>query len=111
MCFGFEHDDGWFGLVHDLSAKLEKINAGLEGETKIVASQVKEKYAGLRFYIGATPMSVADEVYDMIDEAEEASYKVCEACGQEGHVRERHGWLKTLCDECAEKQGYGEPKE
>jgi len=43
MCWGFECGDGWEPLIRRLSEKLEPIGA--------VASQVKEKYGGLRFYI------------------------------------------------------------
>ena len=57
--------------------------------------QVKEKFGGLRFYIG----SADKEFFDAIDAAEEESYTICEECGQPGILREDLGWILTLCDE------------
>ena len=94
MAWGFECRDGWFELIKELSEKLEPHG--------IVATQVKEKYGGLRFYVGGIPTDVADEMYDYIDEAEDKSYEICEQCGQPGNCNEG-GWLTTLCDECREK--------
>ena len=88
MCFGFECGDGWFSIIAALSVKLVKSGEG------IVATQVKEKYGTLRFYI----LGGTDEVYDLIDAAEEESGKTCERCGAVGSLRERGFWLKTLCD-------------
>ena len=59
------------------------------------ASQVKEKYGGLRFYMTCG----TEEIYDLIDEAGEVSYKTCEHCGDPGEER-RLSWIKTLCDTC-----------
>lgn len=60
------------------------------------ASQVKEKFATLRFYM----TSATDEMYDLISKAEARSSKTCEVCGQPGVLRQG-GWLQTLCDEHA----------
>ena len=58
------------------------------------ASQVKEKFATLRFYM----TSATDEMYDLIHEYENKSGKICEECGSgEGKLR-NDGWLSTLCD-------------
>jgi hypothetical protein len=88
MAFGFECSDGWFELLKELSEKLES-----EG---VVASQVKEKFGGLRFYLrgGAT-----DEVWDIIDAAGDKSLEICEICGQPGTLKGK-GWVQTLCDAC-----------
>lgn len=90
MAFGFECGDGWFKLIDELSAKLEPLG--------IVAEQVKEKWGGLRFYIGLG----SDEAFDLIEKAEKESYKICELCGNEGNPKGK-GWIKTLCDECTKK--------
>ena len=92
MCWGFTCDDGWFKLIDELSAKLEAMNK--EG-ANIVAGQVKEKFGGLRFYVGAAP----EEAHKLIEAAESASYKTCEFCGEPGEVRQG-GWIKTRCDRC-----------
>lgn len=67
----------------------------------ICASQVKEKYATLHFYMTAA----TDEMWKLIKEAEEKSSKICEACGKPGSVRD-NGWLQTLCDMHALEYGY-----
>jgi hypothetical protein len=92
MGFGFECGDGWFELIKELSEKLEPM--GVE------AVQVKEKWGGLRFYVdGAT-----DEAWDIIEEAEQKSETICEACGAPGELRDQRYWVFTLCDECDKKE-------
>ena len=91
MCFGFECGDGWFDLIYALSKKI----CELSPET--VAMQVKEKFGTMRFYVSGA----VSEVFDIIDEYEELSGKVCEECGAPGEGRDG-GWIKTLCDGCHE---------
>ena len=55
MGWGMECDDGWFELLDELSEKLEPYN--------VVASQVKEKFGGLRFYIE----SCDEDIYDIVE--------------------------------------------
>lgn len=65
---------------------------------QVVASQVKEKFGGLRFYVNG-----ADEsVHSMINFAEQLSYHVCEECGKmdETVVCMGQSWIRTLCYEC-----------
>lgn len=59
------------------------------------ASQVKEKFGGLRFYTNYS----LPEMEALIDEAEELSTKTCESCGAPGILRGK-GWVYTACDEC-----------
>lgn len=59
------------------------------------ASQIKEKFGGLRFYL----TSGTEEMYKICSEAESKSYKTCEQCGNPGKVRDG-GWILTLCDSC-----------
>ena len=87
MPFGFECGNGWEPLIRRLSARLGP---------DVVATQVKEKWGGLRFYVdGAT-----DADHAAIDAAERESYVTCEECGEAGRER-NDGWIKTLCDPCA----------
>ena len=66
-----------------------------DAEYKVpVATQVKEKYGTLRFYIhGGT-----DEQYALIDFAEGMSGTTCEVCGKPGK-QSRGGWITTRCNE------------
>lgn len=58
-------------------------------------SQIKEKFGGLRVYM----TFATDEMFDIIQDAEDASFEICEMCGAAGREREL-SWIKTLCDEC-----------
>ncbi|MBS1993425.1 MAG: hypothetical protein JSS83_23070 [Cyanobacteria bacterium SZAS LIN-3] len=103
MCWGFECGDGWEPLIRDLSAKLEAAIAALPADEQpnYRASQVKEKFGTLRFYLTCG----TDEMYDLINAAEGLSAQTCEGCGQPGSVRSG-GWIVTNCDECAAKRGH-----
>jgi hypothetical protein len=59
----------------------------------VYVMQVKEKYGGLRFYIG----SADKEFFDAIDAAEKESFNTCEVCGELGKPRDL-GWILTLCE-------------
>ena len=65
---------------------------------RVCASQVKEKWGTLRFYMqGGT-----EEMHEFIRESEQKSAVTCELCGKLGTIRNQ-GWVRTLCDEHAEK--------
>jgi|SRR3990172_1389256 len=84
---------GWKRLITDL---VEDITAmGWDG----IIYQVKEKFSGLRFYIGGA----SDEIHERISQAERMSYFVCEECGKQGLPR-GPGWYKTLCETHAKEQ-------
>lgn len=87
--FEFGGDDkGWAPLVDQLITDLFTI--GWDGHLY----QVKQKFGGLRFYIGQGPR----ETFDRIAQAEKDSEKTCEVCGEPGSKRNTGGWLQTLCD-------------
>lgn len=58
--------------------------------------QVKEKFGGLRFYIG----DGSDAVHERIARAEIESLETCEDCGRPGKTR-GGGWIRTLCNSCS----------
>ena len=99
MCWGFTCGDGWFELIYDLSSKLEDLILQLPESEKqeCAAAQCKEKFGGLRFYIdGAT-----EEMHDLISEAEDLSFHICEFCGAKGKRENLKGWITTVCEEHA----------
>lgn len=102
MCWGFDCGDGWFGIIDQLSADITNYCIAHNCDIPI-ATQVKEKFGGLRFYLGSIHKDCFDNIYNMIDEAEKLSYKTCETCGKAGILR-GGSWLQTLCDEHAEGQ-------
>jgi hypothetical protein len=64
-------------------------------------AQIKEKFGGLRFYIGGG----SDVVHQRINEAENESYKVCEKCGEPGKHSSWGGyWITTLCPRHGEER-------
>lgn len=94
MHWGFSHGDGWYDLVDELSSKLAPY--------KVVATQVKEKFGGLRFYL-QYPHHLSEEDVDKIrdikHEYEVKSLQTCEHCGKPGSLCVK-GWRRTLCEEC-----------
>jgi hypothetical protein len=88
MCFGFACGDGWFKLLWDLSEAIDKTNP----DENFNVQQVKEKFAGLRFYVSGS----TKEINELISEAEDKSYKICEICGRKGKPR-NYRWVVTLC--------------
>jgi hypothetical protein len=61
----------------------------------VCASQVKEKFGTLRFYM----TSENEEMSKAIGEAERESARTCETCGAEGMPRDM-GWITVLCSKC-----------
>lgn len=95
MCWGFECGDGWFNLLWDLSSKLEALIVALgPTEYPVCASQVKEKYGTLRFYMTRS----TDEMEELISKAEALSAKTCEICGNDGEVV-GETWFSARCEE------------
>lgn len=82
--------DGWVPLIEKLIN--DCIKAGWDKDLQ----QVKEKFGGLRFYIG----SANDAVHSLISEAEAMSFNICEECGESAQVSSTGGWLSTLCKNC-----------
>ncbi|MCX5538083.1 hypothetical protein M3A49_00970 [Paraburkholderia sp. CNPSo 3076] len=87
---GFECGDGWYDLIDVLCLNLQ--HATKNGAPQIVASQVKEKFGGLRFYANGPD----GEQAAMIGLAETMSKRLCEVCGNRGKVI-RNGWIQTRC--------------
>ena len=79
---------GWGDILKRLINDLFEL--GWDGHV----AQVKEKFGGLRFYIG----SANEAIHERIDAAQNESFETCEECGAPGALR-KGGWLKTLCDE------------
>jgi hypothetical protein len=92
MVFGCEHGDGWFKIIEELCEKIKNYE-------DVEFLQIKEKFGGLRVYVGGVP----EAVHKAIEEAEGKSEKTCEICGEPGKIR-GGGWLTCFCDKCKEKR-------
>jgi hypothetical protein len=97
MGFGFEHADGWFDLIWQLCLDIEDALHNLEPDAQMDfrVLQVKEKYGTLRFYANWG----TDKIFDLIEDAEEKSARICEICGKEGRINSE-GWVTVRCSDC-----------
>jgi len=93
----FPTGKGWKKLVFKLVDDINKMDSSIE------VLQVKEKFGGLRFYIGATESNKYKEIDVLIDIAEQESYHICESCGTTKGVSTKGSWVKTFCDKCRTK--------
>jgi hypothetical protein len=87
-----------YELVHDI-----RINDLKKGDWITKATQVKEKFGGLRFYVTGT----SDKNWALIRNAEQKSYGICESTGSEVEVGTwNNGWVQTLCRKEALRKFY-----
>ena len=84
--------EGWHDLIKTLEEKLNKIDPEFE------LLQVKEKFGGLRYYANTSNADENTNFHQLISLAEEASFHLCEVCGEPGENKATHQWLKTLCE-------------
>ena len=103
MCYGIACGDGWYTLIDEMCGniqnRIENVNRGKPEEEHIdcQATQVKEKFGGLRFYVQGSD----DFIDGIIDLAESMSYRICSECGNTSTPNEnKRGWIYTLCDNC-----------
>jgi hypothetical protein len=114
MHWGIETNDGWFFLIDWLCKSIQSyidyrqtlIKNGHNWENEppipqVVASQIKEKFGGLRFYYEGGD----DHIHSLVIASEELSYFICEDCGafDESVGQTSKGWIKVLCEKCAKK--------
>jgi len=101
LCWGFQCRTGWAMLIDQLCFKIQDHCDKMKFQVEV--NTVKEKFAGLRFYVDG-----ADEmVYRYIEHAERLSYHICEECGTMENVHTwTIGWYRTLCVNCAKKGEY-----
>lgn len=104
MCFGCDHGDGWFFIIESMCHQISQhiSNGGWEYEDPYKFVQIKEKFGGLRVYDHGSN----EYIRGVIDMAESMSYRVCELCGNQGSKYHSGMWVKTLCQTCADKNGY-----
>lgn len=104
MCWGLEIGDGWYKILDSLCNQIQhyvdwkqeqkdKYGRG-QGCSQVIATQVKEKFGGLRFYYEGGD----DYIRGLVSMAESWAENTCETCGHPGQLKGR-GWLYTACDE------------
>ena len=92
---------GWKQIIWELDDDLAKLDPDYG------IAQVKEKFGGLRYYIGNIDVPY-EEYGPLIDAAEAKSYQTCEDCGEPGILREDLGWIRTLCQKHYEQRAVVE---
>ena len=93
MAWGCEIGNGWYEVFSEMCEKLSEYDVEL--------AQVKEKFGTLTVYIDNMEDDIARAkmAYDIVDEAESKSAKICEDCGDPGTMR-TNGWRTVICDSC-----------
>jgi hypothetical protein len=100
--YSFAVGDGWCKLIYELVHDI-RINDLKKGDWITKATQVKEKFGGLRFYVTGT----SDKNWALIRNAEQKSYGICEESGSEVEVGTwNNGWVRTMCRELAYEKFY-----
>lgn len=87
--------DGWFSLLYKLSSDIVN-HIKKKPEAIISITDIKEKFAGLRYYYNGGD----DFISDLIDKAEDDSLKTCEHCGDPGEVVSSGYWVSARCIKC-----------
>lgn len=86
---------GWYGIMDSLLASIAQRYAK-EGiplnEDTFALRQVKEKFAGLRFYASSRV-----DIEDLRHAAEKVAMKTCMTCGAPGEVVVTRWWYHTVC--------------
>ena len=105
MCYGIGCGDGWYSLIDtmcgNIKNQMDNVNRNKPGDKHLIceATQVKEKFGGLRFYVQGSD----DFIDGIIDLAESMSYRICSQCGNASTPNEKkRGWIYTMCDNCRE---------
>lgn len=96
----FEHDEGWVNLIYSIASILVGI------DSRIRATQVKEKLGFLRFYTNVRDLDMDEEkkseIYHILDRAERISSCMCERCGtfENASLENLTGLYKVVCPDC-----------
>jgi len=94
MAWGFSCGDGWFEIVGAICARLQHMTDH-EGAPQVVASQVKEKFGSLKFYVRRATEAQIDEISRIAGR----SNHICEVCGAPGATVVAGGWHQVRCAE------------
>jgi len=100
MCWGVTTGDGWYNIIDTLCQCIQthvkrNIKKDQNVEQQVIATQVKEKFGGLRFYYNGGN----DIIEGLVWMAETLSNRTCEECGNPG-TQYKTGWIRTLCKPC-----------
>ena len=101
---------GWNNLIITMLRALKNIND--EHSIDIIINNLEEKFGRLRVSLCVEFVddfdvdernSIWRNIQSIIQTIEKATEHVCIHCGEQGKLRNKNGWLETLCDECLKK--------
>lgn len=95
MCWGLDCGDGWYKIIDRLCDTIQSYIDN-NGKPQVEATQVKEKFGTLSFYVENTN----EFIYGMIALAENMSRYTCEECGDKGELYEKNHWWRVRCEVC-----------
>lgn len=99
---GITCESGWYRLIDSLCFAIMQICRNKQVKPPR-ATQIKQKFAGLRFYHSGVDESAYEKISGAIWMAESMSHRMCEKCGSTQNIVITKGWNKTLCGECYEE--------
>lgn len=94
--------EGWFkAFGHEMLEEIRDdcIKNNFLYDLRIL--EIKEKYGGLRFYIGSIPMD--SKLFEIISKYENMSFNYCERCGRPTTTKEEGSMMWTICDDCKKR--------
>tara|TARA_Y100000310_G_scaffold203351_1_gene203569 strand:+ start:3334 stop:3774 length:441 start_codon:yes stop_codon:yes gene_type:complete len=103
MCFGIDCGDGWYWLLDMLCGCIQSYIDNNSEVHQVEASQVKQKFGGLRFYTEGGD----ENTCGTIELAEHMSYHICERCGSTECIppqKTTKGWISTICNKCIKEK-------
>ena len=89
---GLDIQAGWRDLVCGLVDHIDAIGVPYK------IFEIKERYGGLHLHLETDVPS--KEVEDLVSEAEDRSWHICEQCGGIGSETVSGEWMRTLCNSC-----------
>lgn len=100
---------GWSDVIHEHLLELDVL-VRRNPAWDVNVLQVKEKYGELRVYVdveGAGSPDDLERFYDLVEEMEEETGRVCCYCGTREGVRGYGGWIRYACPSCEEARRRG----
>lgn len=96
---GLTIGQGWWNMINELCAVIQKHIDHNKDCPQVVIEQIKEKFGGLRFYYQGGD----DFIHGAVWFAETMSANMCEECGAPGE-RNTGGYIQTLCNKHRDEQ-------
>lgn len=112
-CEEFESKNPWprsSWVVGDPKSEeyTEAFNKWADAHDKHYESLEHQTAFGLQQPLREDRQEIYNQMQSLADEAEELSGVTCELCSAPGKMHVRHGWIKTVCSDCALEHGYEE---